>query len=151
MKFTAQKRIAADILKCSSKHIVFDVDKLSTIKEALTRADIKDLISSRSIRLAQPNAQSRVRARHIAKQKAKGLRKGLGSRKGTAKARSDTKETWMIKLRLQRDLLKQLRDNNRITASTYRQLYAKSKGNFFRNRRHIKQYVQEQELFLAKK
>jgi len=150
MDLKAQKTIAAKVLKCSPKKVVFDETQLETIKEALTRADIRDLIGSKVIVRKRSNEISRVRARKIKAQKVKGLRKGVGSRKGTANARLSTKLVWMNAVRAQRDLIRQLRENNRVSVSTYRDLYGKVKGNYFRNRRHIKTYLEEQELFLAK-
>lgn len=147
MELKAQKRIAAQVLKCSPKKVVFDATNLETIKEALTRADIKDLINSNVIAKKPENEQSRVRARKIQAQKRKGLRKGTGSRKGTANARLNPKLNWMNRIRAQRDLIKQLRENNRIAVSTYRNLYGKVKGNYFRNKKHIKTYLEEQNLF----
>ena len=39
-----QKRLAANILKCSPKRIHFDPTKLTEIKEAITKADMRNLI-----------------------------------------------------------------------------------------------------------
>jgi len=44
MKLNLQKRLAAQILKCSEKRIQLDTTRLSDIKEAITKADIKSLI-----------------------------------------------------------------------------------------------------------
>ncbi|HLP79536.1 MAG TPA: 50S ribosomal protein L19e [Acidobacteriota bacterium] len=150
MDLKLQKRLAAKVLKCSPQRIVFDTAKLATIKEALTRADIRDLINSNIIHAVPEKNTSRVRARHIQAQKSKGLRKGTGSRKGTAKARADEKYVWMNKVRTQRDFIKQLKDNGRIDNTLYRSLYDKVKGNFFRTRGHIKLYLEEHSLFLPK-
>ena len=150
MDLKAQKTIASRVLKCSPKKVVFDAEQLETIKEALTRADVKDLINSKVISLKRSNELSRSRARKIKQQKVKGLRKGVGSRKGTPNARLPKKLVWMNNVRTQRDLIKQLRENNRISVSTYRDLYGKVKGNFFRTRRHVKTYLEDNELFLAK-
>ena len=79
-------------------------------------------------------------------QKSKGRRKGYGSRKGTANARLDSKTVWINKIRLQRKFLKQLRDTKKISLETYKDLYRKSKGGFFRNKRHIKLYITEHKL-----
>jgi large subunit ribosomal protein L19e len=147
MELRTQKRIASKVLKCSPKKVVFDATQLSQIKEALTRADVRDLVNSNVIAKKQVNHASRVRARKIQRQKAKGLRQGVGSRKGTANARLKKKDAWMIAVRNQRDLIRELKEKSKITVATYRNLYAKVKGNFFRNRRHIKQYLEEHKLF----
>lgn len=150
MNVKTQKIIAARVLKTSPKKVKLNQTQLSTIKDALTRNDIRGLISSKSIVQVRPNQQSRSRARKLAVQKSKGLRKGPGSRKGTAKARLNPKNVWMNKVRLQRDFVKQLRDSGVISVESYRDLYLKVKGNFFRNKRHIKLYAEEQQLFQKK-
>ena len=80
------------------------------------------------------------------KQKSKGKRKGPGSRKGGPHSRLTKKERWTIKVRAQRKLLKELRDTGKIETKIYTDLYSKSKGGFFRSRRHINLYIQEHNL-----
>ncbi|MBW2966048.1 50S ribosomal protein L19e, partial [Candidatus Woesearchaeota archaeon] len=82
MKLNLQKRLAAQILKCGEKKICMDTSRLEDIKEAITKADIRSLVSEGVIKRKQSNAASRVRARKIAVQKRKGRRKGAGKRKG---------------------------------------------------------------------
>ena len=140
---TVQKRLASEILKCSPKKIVFDTDSLEEIKEAITKEDIKGLIRQKIIKKKHHNNTSRSRARKIHIQKTKGRRKGLGSRKGKATARLKPKLSWMNRVRVQRKLLKILRGKGVINTKLYRDLYLKSKGGFFRSKRHIKMYMHE--------
>jgi len=146
MELKNQKRIAARILKCSRKRVWFDPDRLSDIKEAITKADIRPLIKEGCIVKVLPKGVSRGRARKIIIQKRKGRQKGHGSRKGKATARMSRKREWINKIRAQRMLLKELRDNKKISNKLYREFYLKSKGGFFRSRRHILLFIQEQGL-----
>ncbi|MEE9525240.1 MAG: 50S ribosomal protein L19e [Candidatus Woesearchaeota archaeon] len=146
-----QKRLASDILKCSEKRIVFDQDKLEDIKEAITKLDIKSLISGEAIKRKPVKGVSRVRARKITIQKSKGKRKGPGSTKGKKTARLPKKKAWIGKIRIQRRFLKELRDKEFISKSNYHGLYRKSKGGFFRSKRHIKLYLEEHKLIQEKK
>jgi len=150
MKLTVQRRLAAALFKCSEKRVWFDEDRLSDIKEAITKADIKGLVSEGVIRLKPSNSISKGRARHIKRQKAKGLQKGKGSRKGGLRARTPKKTAWMNKVRVQRGFLKEIREKGLIDKSTYQNLYLKSKGGFFRSKRHIKIYMEEHDLFQEK-
>lgn len=143
MMLRTQKRIAADVLKCSPKKVVFDTERLPDIKEAITKQDIKSLVSEGAIKRVRSNEQSRVRARIRARQRARGRQRGHGSRKGSAAARLPGKLKWMGRIRLQRDFLKQLRESEAISKKTHRNLYMKSKGGFFRSRRHIELYISE--------
>lgn len=145
-----QKRIASSLLKGSKKRIKFDSDRLEEIKEAITRGDVRPLIGSNAIALDQKKGVSRARAKLRQKQKTKGQRKGPGKRKGKATARTPRKETWIKKIRSQRNFIGELKKNGLITNKTYRDIYSKSKGGFFRSKRHIKLYLNENKLFLEK-
>lgn len=151
MELKIQKRLAAQILKCSQNKIVFDNSKIKDIKEAITKADIKTLIANNVIWMKKSNEVSRGRARKNAAQKRKGRRRGEGRKKGKYTARLSKKEAWKTKIRTQRKLLKELRDKEIISKKDYQNLYKKSKGGFFRSRRHIKTYIEEHGFVRAKK
>ncbi len=142
MMLKLQKRIAADILKVSPKKIYFDPARLKEIKEAITRADIVNLIKARAIS-KNPTSRSRLRIKNLKLQKKKGRRKGLGSRKGKKTARLKPKKTWMIKVRGQRKLIRLLRKKKALNPKDYRSIYKKVKGGLFRSRRHLKLYLTE--------
>ncbi len=146
MKSKIQKRLAAKISKRSSKKIKFNLLKLDKIKEAITRADIRALIKDDAILLEQDKGISKARIRKNKAQKLKGRKRGQGSRKGSANARLKPKRTWINKMRLQRTFLKNLKKKNKITQEVYKNLYMKSKGGFFRSKRHIKLYLTEHKL-----
>ena len=142
MMLKLQKRIAADILKVSPEKIHFDPAKLKEIKEAITRADIVNLIKTRAIS-KNPTSRSRLRIKNLKLQKKKGRRKGLGSRKGKKTARLKPKKTWMIKVRGQRKFVKLLHKKKVLNSKDYRVIYRRIKGGFFRSRRHLKLYLEE--------
>ena len=146
MKLDTQKRLAASVMKCSEKRIRFDEEALESISEAITKEDIRDLLREGSITKLPVVGQSRVRANKRLVQKRKGRQKGPGSLKGKRTARLPRKEEWMNKVRAQRKHLAQLRDEETISKQTFRDLYGKSKGGFFRSKRHITLYIQEQNL-----
>jgi len=146
-----QKRLAASIMKCSSKKIHLNPDSLDEIKEAITRIDVKSLIKKGIITKKATNEISRSRARKIKIQKSKGKRKGAGSRQGKETARLPRKRAYVAKIRAQRGLLSRLRENQLIDSKDYRDMYSKCKGGFFRNKRHIKLYVEEHNLIKKKK
>jgi large subunit ribosomal protein L19e len=146
MRLGVQRRLAASLFKCSQKRVWFDDDRLSDIKEAITKQDIKGLASEGAIRLKPVKSSSRGRIRQQKRQKSKGLRKGVGSRKGGVKARLPKKKQWMSKIRIQRKFLKLLREKGHLKRNDYQNLYLKSKGGFFRSKRHIKIYAEEHKL-----
>ncbi|MBD3313911.1 50S ribosomal protein L19e [Candidatus Woesearchaeota archaeon] len=146
MDLKVQKRLAAEAMKCSQKRVSFDESRLDEIKEAITKADIRALISKGAIQLEHKSSKSSSRIKKAKEQKRKGKRKGHGSRKGKKTARSPKKKTWMNRIRAQRKLLRSLKKGDRIDIGSYRDLYSKCKGGFFRSIRHIKVYIEEREI-----
>lgn len=141
-----QKRLAASILKCSTKRIKIDnssVEGLAEVKEAITKQDVSRLIGLGKIFKVQKSGVSRGRARVNQSQRRKGRQMGIGSRKGRSTARLDPKTTWIQTCRSQREFAKILRDKKHITHDNYREIYAKIHGGFFRSVRHIKSFAKE--------
>jgi len=147
MKLRNQKRIAASVLKKGKKKIKFSQDRLSDIKEAITRADIRTLVIDKAIKAEPKRGVSRSRARKILVQKRKGRKTGKGSRKGVMTARLSKKDNWMNHVRKQRKFIQELRDKKLISTKVYRMMYSKVKGGFFRSKNHIKIYLTENRLF----
>lgn len=146
MKLDTHKRKAASMLKVSPKKIKLNPTMLTEIKEAITKTDLRGLIRDGVIKKDQNKGISKARTRKAKVQKRKGLRKGSAHRKGSTNSRASEKETWKRKVRSQRKLIKELKDKNTIDNKSYRVLYLKVKGGYFRSRRHIKLYVEEQGL-----
>jgi large subunit ribosomal protein L19e len=146
----AKKEIAAKIMKTSHKKVRFADDAIEDIKKAITRSDFRGLIAVKKIVKSGKNESSRVRARKIAAQKRKGRRRNAGSKKGSKHSIVSKKEKWVAKIRAQRDLLKELRDKELISKKDYQLLYSKSKGGYFRNKRHIKLYLKEHNMIRSK-
>jgi len=125
-------------------------DALEDIKKAITRSDLRGLIAVKKIVKSKSNQQSKSGARKTAQQKKKGRRKGKGRKKGSKHSIVSRKEKWMLRVRAQRTFLKDLRSGGLLSSRNYRVLYAKSKGGYFRNKRHIKLYIDEQNLLEKK-
>ena len=143
MKLTTQKRLAASLLKCSEKRVVFDQEALESIAESITKEDIRQLISEGVIKKTPVKGISRARANKRLEQRRKGRQRGAGTRKGTRNARLPHKEAWMNKIRAQRKHLAELREQEVVSGSDYRDLYRKAKGGFFRSKRHINLFIDE--------
>jgi len=141
-----QRRLAAQILKCGTNRVKFDPGRLEDIKEAITKTDIRSLISNGAISKKRLLNTSKFWSRKRKEQKINSRQKGFGSRKGKKTARLKPKREWINKVRLQRSFIKSLRDKKLISIMGYHELYAKSKGGFFRSLRHLKLYTKEREL-----
>ncbi len=151
MNLSNQKRVSADLLGVGKGKVWFDIDRLDDIKEAITKADLKKLIAEKAIQKRPDAGNSRVRARKRIIQRRKGRQKGKGSFKGKASAMLGRKEKWMILVRGLRSFISELKEKELIENKTYRELYLKIKGGFFRSKRHVKLYLNEHRLFLEKK
>lgn len=132
-----QRRMAASVMKCGVHRVRMDPDRGEEIATAVTRADVRRLVSGGAVEAAPKQGVSRGRARHAAAQKEKGRRKGPGSRKGAKFARKPRKERWIQLIRPIRAELKKLRDEGTIDRSTYRSYYMRAKGGQFRSRAHM--------------
>jgi len=152
MKLNTQRRVAASLLKCGPKRVRFDPASLNDIKETITKSDMRLLVSDGIVTRTPVQGVSRARARKLHTQKRKGLRKGQGSRKGTPSAGvgQSAKRTWILHIRSQRGFVQELRESGVINHDTYRDLYRKSKGGFFRSKRHIKLYLDDHRLWQQK-
>ncbi|MBU2639558.1 MAG: 50S ribosomal protein L19e [Nanoarchaeota archaeon] len=146
MNLKTQKRIAAQILKCGTTRVTFDLERLNDIKEAITKSDMRSLIKEGVVSRKAYQSQSRARARKLSEQRRKGNRKGPGSIKGTKNARVKRKSLWVIKIRILRGLLKELKSKGKLESKEYRSLLMKSKGGYFRSKRHLKLYINEHKL-----
>jgi large subunit ribosomal protein L19e len=146
MSLKAQKRIAAEILKCGENRVYFDPYLIEEIKMAITRDDIRNLIKEGIIQKKYKKGISKFRKNLNHERKKKGRARGLGKRKGAKHARSPKKEGWMKRIRPQRRELKKLRDRKQITTATYRKLYKNAKGGMFNSIAQMHRYIKEKEL-----
>jgi large subunit ribosomal protein L19e len=144
------RKIAAGMLKCGESRIRIEMTK--EVEEALTRDDVRSLIRSGLVWKVQKKGTSKFRTKIAFRQKRKGRRTRMGSRHGTFNARSGPKKRrWIKSIRSLRRLLKELKVNGQIEASTYTQFYPRIKGGEFRNKKHILTYMDEHDLLKQRK
>jgi len=136
-----QRRMAASILKCGVNRVWMDHDRIDEIAKAVTKSDIRVLISGKAIKSRQVDGISSGRKKINAKQREKGRKHGHGSRKGAKYARLPRKERWIRTIRPIRAYLKTLRDKEKIDRATYRRYYRKAKGGEFRSKHHLKTHL----------
>jgi len=131
-----QKRLAADIMKVGQSRIAMDPEHLEDIKNAITRRDIKKMISKGYIKVKR----SKIKRPKLYQKKKK---RGPGSKKGSSRAKFTKKERWMQTVRPLRKMLKELRDKGKIDTRTYRKTYLLVKSGLFRSRSHMKLYLKQ--------
>lgn len=146
-----KKKLAAKIMKTSHTKVRIAPGALEDVQKAITRSDIRGLVAIGKIFETEHSERSHAGARKRGLQRRKGRRKGKGSKKGSKYSIISRKRQWISRIRVQREFIKQLRDTGLLSIQNYHNLYAKSKGGYFRNKRHIKLYLTEHGLVEKKK
>ena len=141
MTLKSRRRIAAVVLKVGENKVWFDTERLSDIKEAITKEDIRDLVKEGAIKAKKVKGISKGRFRKRLKQKKKGLRKGTGKRKGKRISKKWGKKVWMKKVRVLRRVLTEQRSE--LTKAEYQRLRGDIKAGSVRDKKNLLDLVKE--------
>ena len=138
----AKKRLAARVTGVGVHRIRFDTDHLDDIADAITRENIRSLITANTIKIKSFTGTSRGRAQTKKSQKNK---RGTtqGSKQGRKGARVGKKEVYVAKVRALRRLLKIAKDRKDLTNPEFWALYKKVGGNTVRNKAHLRLLMDE--------
>ena len=138
----AKKRLAARVTGVGVHRIRFDTDHLEDIADAITRENIRSLITANTIRIKSFTGTSKGRAHDKKAQKNK---RGTtqGSKQGRKGARVGKKEVYVAKVRALRRLLKIAKDRKDLTNPEFWALYKKVGGNTVRNKAHLRLLMDE--------
>jgi len=122
--------------------VKFDTDHLDDIADAITRDNIRSLITANTITIKKIVGTSRGRAQFKRTQKKK---RGItqGSKKGAKGARISRKDLHIIKVRALRYRLKIAKDRKEITNKEFWDLYKRINGNTIRNSAHLRSLIEE--------
>ncbi len=138
----AKKRLAARVTGVGVHRIKFDTDHLDDIADAITRENIRSLITANTIKIKSFTGTSKGRAHEKKAQKNK---RGTtqGSKQGRKGARVGKKTVYVAKVRSLRRLLKIAKDRKDLTNPEFWALYKKVGGNTVRNKAHLRLLMDE--------
>jgi large subunit ribosomal protein L19e len=137
-----KRELAARTLGVGANRIKFEPEFIEDVLDAITRGDIRSLVTARTIYIAKKKGTSRgrTRARHL---KTRKHGRGPGSKKGRKTARQGKKQIWVKKVRAMRRHIKILKNRNDISNKAYWSLYTKINGGHVRSLSHLRELVKE--------
>jgi len=138
----AKKRLASRVTGVGVHRIRFDADHLDDVADAITRENIRSLITANTIKIKPFTGTSKGRAQQKKSQKSK---RGTtqGSKQGSKGARVGKKKVYVAKVRSLRNLLKIAKDRKDLTNPEFWTLYKKVGGNTVRNKAHLRLLMDE--------
>ena len=138
----AKKRLVSRITGAGIHRIWFDSDHEDDIADAITRDNIRSLITANTIKIKPFRGTSRGRAKQ---KKAQRHKRGIkrGSKRGSRGARMGKKQVYVKKIRSLRYLLKVVKDRKEVTNEQFWSLYKKVGGNTVRNRAHLLSLIEQ--------
>jgi len=138
--------MSSRLLRVGKNKLTINQEKYTNNKkmvdDAITREDNRKIIVAGIIEKKKDTGQSRGRARILLEKKKLKRKRGPGKRKGTPKARQKS-SVYNIKIRGLRNKLQEIKNNNKLNDKNYRKLYRMVKGNYFRGKKHLEEYVNE--------
>ncbi|CAI9831545.1 50S ribosomal protein L19e [Nitrosopumilaceae archaeon] len=138
----AKKRLAARVMGVGVNRVYLDPDHLEDVADAITRENIRSLITANTVQKRPFTGTSRGRARVKKAQRSKRGTK-QGSKQGRKGARVGKKRTYVAKVRSLRRLLATAKDRGDITNPEFWGLYKKVGGNTVRNKAHLRLLMDE--------
>lgn len=137
-----KRELAARTLGVGANRLRFEPEYMEDVIDAITRDDIRSLVTARTIYIVEKKGTSRGRARakHL-KNKKRG--RGPGSKKGRKTAREGKKQIWVKKVRALRRHIKIMKSRGDIDKKAFWSLYKKINGGQVRSLSHLRELVKE--------
>jgi len=134
MNVEKKKALASKTLGVGKRRILFNSERISEIKEAITRQDIRDLYTSKAILIKEVSGRK------------KKVRRKTRRRLGTIKKQNKDKKREYINLtRKLRSYVRELLLQNKINKDQYYKLRKQIKASMFRSKAHLKELMSIQD------
>lgn len=137
-----KRRLVSRILGVGMDRIKFDSEYLDDVADAITRQNIRSLITAGTIQVKPVKGTSTGRSFFKKTQRRKRGTK-QGSKKGRKGARIGSKAVYVTKMRSMRHQLKVSKSRKEITNENYWKLYKQVSGNQVRNLAHLRTLISE--------
>lgn len=138
----AKKRLVSRVVGVGLSRVKFDTESTDDIADAITRDNIRSLITAGVITIKPAGGTSRGRSKFKKAQKSK---RGAttGSKKGRKGARVGKKEVYVKRMRALRYRLKVAKERKEITNPEFWELYRKVGGNTVKDSAHLRGLIEE--------
>lgn len=130
MKLENKKKFAAKVLGVGNGRIILNKSRLSEIKEAMTRQDIRDLFASGAISVAEIKGRRKVEKR-VTRRRAGSVRQPAVNKK----------RKYMITTRKLRAYVSELRKNENVTKEQFLKLRNEIRASAFKDKAHFKERI----------
>ena len=130
MKLEKKKAFAAKVLGIGQDRIAFNTSRLAEIKEAITRQDIRDLVTAKAIIIKEIHGRKTV------------VKRESRRRAGSIRKRAvDTKRQYMIITRKLRAYVAHLRIQGKLNKETYEKLRREIRARAFKSLAQMKERI----------
>jgi len=137
-----KRQLVSRILGVGVDRVKFDPTYLDDVADAITRDNIRSLITANVIEIRPIKGTSKGRA-HFKKAQRKKRGTKHGSRKGSRGARVGKKEVYVKRIRAMRHQIKVSKARKEIPNESYWNLYKQVNGNQVRNLAHLRSLIEE--------
>ena len=130
MNLEKKKRLTAKTLNVGKGRIIFNNERLSEIKEAITRQDIRDLHTNGAIAIKPISGRKTI------------VKRKTRRRHGSVKKKVNKgKENYVILTRKLRAYVREMRKHEEITQEQYNSLRKQIRASIFRSKSHLKEIL----------
>lgn len=135
-----QKRIASKILGIGINKVFFEPDRVSEIKDAITKQDVEELIKAGAIKGLPVVGNKRRSGKLRDSRRTKGRKRGMGKKRKRVETR---KRDYINKIRKMRALLKHMKNKNEISSEIYTASRKLAKSGIIKTRKELINYLKE--------
>jgi len=138
----SKRKLVSRILGVGIGRVRFDPEYLDDVTDAITRDNIRSLITAGTIQVKPIVGTSKGRA-HFKKAQRRKRGTKQGSKKGRKGSRVGKKEVYVKRIRAMRHQLKVSKSRKEIPNESYWKLYKQVGGNQVRNLAHLRSLIEE--------